>query len=199
MRSKKNYIFALLICLASVVAFILVSSFRFPSPQESRYKEIGGDFTLISDQRLVSLLDFRGQVVLLFFGFTSCPDICPTELARIAAAFRKLSKKEIDQTQGIFISIDPQRDTIKKVSAHAQFFHTNIIGLTGSTGEVKRVANKYFAFYEKVENKDDETEYMIDHSVTTYIIGRDGRVAELIKRDVTSSELAQAIRTALRS
>ena len=198
LNNRHRYIFFVLICLLVVVILLVFSGLRPANLEKNSYAEIGGDFTLTSESGPVSLFDYNGQVVLLFFGYASCPDYCPTELARIGAAIRKLSNRDIDQTQGIFVSIDPARDPIEEVSAYAKFFHKNIIGLTGTAEHVRQVAEKYFAFYEIVENEDSSTGYTIDHSLTTYLIGRDGQVVELVKRDWTSSELAQAIRAALR-
>lgn len=198
LNNRHHYIVFILICLLVVVSLLIFSAFRPANVEKNSYAEIGGDFTLTSESGSVSLFDYQGQVVLLFFGYASCPDYCPTELARIGAAIRKLSNRDRDQTQGIFVSIDPARDSIEKVSAYVKFFHKNIIGLSGTAEEVRRVAEKYFAFYEIFENEDSGSGYTIDHSLTTYLIGRDGQVVELVKRDWTSSELAQAIRAALR-
>lgn len=189
--------------LAGIVAFIgigalaIVSDFWSTSSERKTYAEIGGDFTLSSENGMISLSDFRGQVVLLFFGYASCPDYCPAELARIARTMRGLSKKDADQTWGIFVNVDPAKDTIEEVSAYARFFHEHILGLTGTIEEVRQVAEKYFAFYEVVENEDSVGGYTIDHSLTTYLIGRDGRVVELINPSWSISQISQAIRTEL--
>jgi protein SCO1/2 len=198
LNNRHRYIIFVLMCLLVVVILLIFLASRPDNLEKTSYAAIGGDFTLTSESGPVSLFDYHGQVVLLFFGYASCPDYCPTELARIGSTIRKLSNTDIDQTQGIFVSIDPARDSIEEVSAYAKFFHKNIIGLTGTAEQVSQVADKYFAFYEIVENKDSSTEYTVDHSLTTYLIGRDGQVVDLIKRDWTSSEIAQAIRLALR-
>ena len=198
LNNRHRYIIFILICLLVVVILLAFLGSRPANLEKNSYASIGGDFTLTSESGPVSLFDYHGQVVLLFFGYASCPDYCPTELARMGVTFKKLSNRDIDQTQGIFVSIDPARDSIEEVSAYAKFFHKNIIGLTGTAEQVSQVAGKYFAFYEIVENEGSSTEYTIDHSLTTYLIGRDGQVVELIKRDWTSSEIARAIRAALR-
>ena len=87
------------------------------------YPTVGGNFTLVSKDGEVSLADFKGKVVLLFFGYTFCPDVCPTELAKMRVAFNDLSSSAIGQVVGIFVSVDTNRDTPEKASAYAAFFH----------------------------------------------------------------------------
>ncbi len=92
----------------------------------------GGDFTLHSKDGPVSLHDFKGKVVLLFFGYASCPDICPTSLAFSTKALNTLNEDELAQVQPLFVSIDPQRDSVDKMAEFVSFFHPGFIGLTGS-------------------------------------------------------------------
>ena len=164
---------------------------------QNPYANVGGDFTLISKDGPVSLVDYRGKVVLLFFGYTLCPDVCPTDLAKMGAALRELSINELNEVQGMFVSIDPERDTRDKVSDYTAFFHENIIGLTGSLDEIGAVAKKYFVVYLKVDQEDSGVGYTIDHSATTYLIGRNGQVVELIRHGTIIEEILQSIRTAL--
>ena len=196
-KHKLLYVLVGAVILAGIGAFAIFSDFRSTNAERKDYAAIGGDFTLSSENGMVSLSDFRGQVVLLFFGYASCPDYCPAELARIASTIRGLSKKNADQTWGIFVNVDPAKDTIEEVSAYARFFHEHILGLTGTIEEVRQVADRYFAFYEVVENEGSMGGYTIDHSLTTYLIGRDGRVVELINPSWSISQISQAIRAEL--
>ena len=190
------YLFVFFLTITASLAYYLGG--RLVDNSGDVYANVGGDFTLRSELRPVALSDFEGKVVLLFFGFTSCPDYCPTELARIALAIKKLSDNEKNQTQVLFVSIDPKRDTIEKVSLYTKFFHQDILGLVGTPEEVRKVANKYFVFYEIVKDPDSDIAYTIDHSLTTFLIARNGRVNKLIDKQWTCSQLAEAIRAALR-
>ena len=100
----------------------------------------GGDFTLQSVQGEVHLSDFRGKLVVLYFGYTSCPDICPTSMATLKGALNQMSATELQQVQGLLVSIDPARDTLAHVQEYAQYFHTNIRGITGSPEMLQAVA-----------------------------------------------------------
>ena len=163
---------------------------------ENPYAHIGGDFTLASKTGPVSLSAFSGKVVLLFFGYTHCPDVCPTELAKMRAAFDDLTQREAEQVFGIFVSVDTERDTPEKVSDYAAFFHERIIGLTGSAADISAVAKRYFALYQKATSDNGVLDYTMDHSATIYLIGRDGLVQGLMQRP-TVEEMVQAIRDAL--
>ena len=162
------------------------------------FATVGGDFTLISKDGEVSLSDFNGKVVLLFFGYTFCPDVCPTELAKMRGAFNDLSSSEIEQVVGIFVSVDTNRDTPEKVSAYASFFHDRIVGLTGTREQISEVAKLYFVAYQEVEAKGSATGYTVDHTATTYLIGQDGKVQKLL-RGPTSQEIVQELRNQLAS
>ena len=196
--NKRTFIFVLLIFLSITASLAYYLSVRLADNSSDIYANVGGDFTLRSELRPVALSDFQGKVVLLFFGFTSCPDYCPTELARIASAIKKLSENERNQTQVLFVTIDPERDSIEKVSLYTKFFHENILGLVGTPEEVRKVADKYFVFYEIIKDSGSDIAYTIDHTLTTFLIARNGRVKKLIDKHWTSTQLAEAVRVALR-
>ena len=113
-------------------------------------------------------------------------------------AFNDLSSSEIEQVVGIFVSVDPNRDTPEKVSAYASFFHDRIIGLTGTREQISEVAKLYFVAYQEVEAKGSATGYTVDHTATTYLIGQDGKVQKLL-RGPTSPEIVQELRNQLAS
>lgn len=121
----------------------------------------------------VSLADFRGKLVLLYFGYTSCPDVCPTDLLAIAQTLKSLGKSG-DQVQPLFITLDPSRDTPNVLRAYAPAFHPRIIALTGTDDEIRRIATAYKVFYEKVRIDRADT-YLIDHSAFTFLLDRNGK------------------------
>ena len=133
----------------------------------------GGDFSLDTAGGPFRLQDQRGKVVLLFFGYTFCPDVCPTNLALMAQALNALSEEELKRVQGVFVSVDPARDTIDKLAAYTNHFHSAIAGVTGSPDAVARVAGQYGAVYRKVEGE-SEGGYLVDHSSNTYVVAPDG-------------------------
>jgi protein SCO1/2 len=135
---------------------------------------VGAPFTLTSQfGERVSLSAFRGKVVLLYFGFTYCPDVCPTDLLAIGHTIRSLGKSG-DEVQPIFITLDPARDTRELLRGYVPAFHPRIVALTGSEDEIRRVATAYKVFFEKVTPPPAKT-YSIDHSAFTFLLDRNGK------------------------
>jgi protein SCO1/2 len=158
--------------------------------------KFGGDFTLFQGDKPVSPSDFNGKLVLMYFGFASCPDVCPTTLAIIASALRQLTPEELDMVQPVFISIDPERDQGEKLDAYATYFHPSFIGITGTPDEVQKVINQYGGFFIKVES-DSAMGYTVEHTSKTYIISKDGQSVSILPHDMTADDLLSALRSGL--
>ncbi len=124
-------------------------------------------------ERKVCLSDFKGKVVLMFFGYTHCPDVCPAALQVLAKTMELIPENKRDKVQVIFISVDPERDTPEKSQKYAEFFYPTFIGVTGSPEEIQKVAKDYMAFYKKVES-DSATGYLVDHTAYIYLIDTKG-------------------------
>jgi protein SCO1/2 len=147
---------------------------RLMSELMSGRHPIGGPFTLMdADGRRVALSDFQGKLVLLYFGFATCPDVCPTDLAAIAQALRELGAAA-DEVQPVFITLDPQRDAPQLLREYAAAFDPRLVALTGTEAEIRRVATDFKVFYEKVELPGTST-YTIDHTAYTFLLDREGR------------------------
>ena len=158
--------------------------------------KFGGDFTLFQGEKPVSLSDFHGKLVVMYFGFASCPDVCPTTLTIISSALKQLTLEEINTVQPVFISIDPERDQGEKLDAYATYFHPGFIGITGTPEEVQKVANQYGGFFIKVES-DSALEYLVEHTSKTYIISKDGQYVSILPHDMTIDVALSAIRSGL--
>lgn len=142
-------------------------------------ESFGGDFKLTGDDgRPVTLADFRGRLVLLFFGYTACPDICPTTLSRLGRAYSLLAKKGIprSEVQTLFITVDPARDTPDKIRKYLTYFGVNAIGATGSEAEIERVAKSYAATFWREEEPASAAGYLMNHTTSIYLIDRVGKV-----------------------
>ncbi len=153
----------------------------------------GGDFTLQSDKGPVSLSDFRGKVVALYFGYMSCPDICPTSLWNLASAMKLLSPEQAAQVQGIFVSVDPERDTPKDMATFVKGFWNSFIGLTGKKETLDKIARQYSVVYQKVPLKDSAMGYVIDHSSVIYLIDKQGVVQYYTPHNTSPQELRDDI------
>ena len=156
----------------------------------------GGEFAFVSRERPMRLSDLRGKVVLIYFGYTFCPDICPTNLALMAQAFNAMSADELEGIQGVFISFDPERDTPKRLEEYTAHFHARIMGATGDAAELARVAKSYGVVYERVEGQ-SLGGYLIDHSSFTYVIAPDGSLHTALPHATPAAEIIKTVRTLL--
>jgi len=135
--------------------------------------QVGGPFTLLDHTgKKRSLAEFKGKVVLIYFGYMFCPDICPTDLSNLAGLLKRLGK-DSDQVQTIFITLDPERDTPELIGRYVQHFDKRILGLRGTEQQTKQVATQYKTFYEKVSLNGNQ--YVIDHTAFIYIMNRAGK------------------------
>lgn len=164
---------------------------------ESPYPGMGGGFTLRSLQGPVSLSDFHGKLVLIYFGYTSCPDICPTSLGALSAALNKLTPDQMARIQPLFISVDPERDDVEKIAKYSRYFHPRMIGLTGSLEDLRRIADAYGAFFRKAEVEDSVLGYAVDHSSTIYLVGGNGTLVDMIQHSGSPAKIRQRIEKAL--
>ncbi len=155
----------------------------------------GGPFTLHGKTGTASLKDFRGQVVALYFGYTWCPDICPTGLAALSAAFNALSPEQQRQVQGIFVSVDPARDDIPRLEQYTAYFHPRLMGLTGDLAVLRETAGRYGAAFRREQTEDPN--YAVDHSADLYLIDRQGALRETIAHGAPPEEILRALRRLL--
>ena len=162
--------------------------------------QFGGPFELVDHNgQPRSDADFRGAFMLIYFGYTYCPDICPTNLDTMSRALDLLDG-EADGVQPIFVSVDPARDTVAVMKDYVSYFHPDMIGLTGSEQQIRAVAKAYRIHRAKVPLPDAEAddEYLVTHSPTTFLMGPDGAFVTLFPHDTTADFMAGAIRKYLR-
>jgi len=157
----------------------------------------GGDFTLQAASGPVSLRDFRGKLVLLYFGYTYCPDICPTSLAATAEALKLLKPEELARVAMLFISVDPERDTPARLKEYAEFFHPAIIGVTGTPENLAEIAKRYGVFYARQKVDTAGGGYVVDHTSDTYLLGPQGQLLGKIAHASPAVEVAAEIRKRL--
>ena len=157
---------------------------------------IGGPFSLVDDQgRSRSDGDFKGRLMLIYFGFTHCPDVCPTSLQVMGNALDLLPADQADQVAPLFISVDPERDTAAAIKGYAQQFHPGMLGLTGTPEQVAAAAKAYRVFYRKAPGRADD--YLVDHSSIVYLMDREGRYLSHFTHEAPPEAIAAAIRKAL--
>lgn len=189
-------IIAYLVVAGTADAGIASASTR-PSVSPDNIEGMGGDFTLQSADGPVTLHDLRGNVVLLYFGYTHCPDACPTTLTQWRAAFKTLPPHTQEHVRGIFVSVDPERDSPELLKTYAHHFHPNIIGVTGTQSELRKISAEYRASYEKADIA-SSSEYAVNHSGYVYVIDPTGKVRDLLTFQSSADEIAASIRAAMR-
>ena len=184
------------ICLLGILASFFIDPTQRTSTPAERYNP-KGNFTLTGTSGTpFELQDLRGKIVLLFFGYTSCPDACPTTLAKLQRAFNLLTAEQIEQVRTLFISVDPQRDTPRALKDYVEYFGVNAIGLTGTKAEIDKVVKAYNAHYLIIPGE-TESWYTINHTTTVYLHDQEGKVRYLFLYDETPEQLAEAIREQL--
>lgn len=155
--------------------------------------DFGRDFSLAdSDGRTRRLADFRGKVVLVFFGFTQCPDVCPTELARLADLRQRLGA-DADKVQVVFITLDPERDTAELVRNYARAFDASFEGLRGDPGTTAATAKEFRIFYQKVPGSAPDR-YSLNHSTNIYAYDPAGRLRLLLQGALTPEQMVADLR-----
>ena len=157
---------------------------------------VGGDFTVEILNNDLALKDLRGKVVVLYFGYTQCPDICPTSLALLTQALSQMKEEELSGMQSIFVSVDPERDNTARLEEYVKYFHSNIIGATAEQDEIDRITKLYGASYRIVESN-SAMGYIVDHSSYTYIIDKKGKLRHTLPHATSSKEILKVVRELL--
>jgi protein SCO1/2 len=182
------------VAIGAVVALAIFPEARqalLPAPGSvtSGQALVGGPFTLTDDTgKRVTDKDYRGHYMLVFFGFTSCPDICPAGLQLISAALENLGPKA-DRITPIFVSVDPQRDTPEKLAAYVKNFNPRFVGLTGTPEEIAGVTKAYKVYFRKVPNDTKPDEYGMDHTSIIYLMDSNGEFVTHFTPTTTVEEL----------
>lgn len=158
------------------------------------FSSLGGEFELAGVNGPVKLSDFRDEkLVLMFFGYTQCPDVCPISLTNVARAIKQLSPEQAKQVQGMLVSLDPKRDTPEVLANYVSFFNEDFVGVTGTKKQIDDVVKQYGAVYRIVDLKDSAMEYGVDHSSRLYLINKKGELVKLLYHDSKPEEIAQAL------
>jgi len=158
---------------------------------------IGGDFALTDHTGArFELESQRGKILLVFFGYTMCPDVCPTTLSKLSAVTRRLGDAK-SEMRTLYITVDPERDTPEVLRADLALFSLDAVGLTGTRAEVDAVVKLFGASYEIVPTPESAAKYSVSHSTTLYLLDREGRVRQTFPYEATVDEVAAGIQALL--
>ncbi|PZP55457.1 MAG: SCO family protein [Micavibrio aeruginosavorus] len=189
------------LCLGALIAGVsaLSSKKNDNTPAILNVAGVGGPFELTDqDGKTRSEKDFAGKYKLIYFGFTSCPAICPTELQKTAEAYKELSDSQKDQIQLIFITVDPERDTAKVLKKYVELFDPSMVGLTGTLEQIEAVKSEFKVYAAKVPDGPSKDDYTMDHSSFIYFMSPDDKLITLFKTQQTASEMEDFIRKYLK-
>lgn len=156
--------------------------------------KIGGPFTLTDHTGTRrSLADFRGRFTLLYFGFTSCPDVCPTDLWSMTRAVQDLGA-DGEKVNLLFVTLDPERDTPEKLSQYISLFHPRLVALTGTNAEIRDAASLYKVYFRKTQLGEGHGDYTVDHSAFVYLLNPEGRYLGFYPPNTSPDRIAQIVR-----
>ncbi len=157
---------------------------------------IGGDFVLNSSDGVIDLKAYRGKVVAIYFGYTWCPDICPTSLSLLSAALHALTPEELERSQAFLITLDPARDDASRLKEYASYFNKKITGITGTAKAIAEVAARYGAIYRQTE-ADENGNYSVDHSSRIYLVDGEGKLRKILQHGTSSEVMLTELRLLL--
>jgi protein SCO1/2 len=193
----KKIVISWIVCVLGLLALLVWSgsSTLAPSKEDAQPALILGDFTLQgAGGKTVSAKDFQGRYMLIYFGFTHCPDICPTTLLLVNNVINRLGVKA-EKIQPIFITVDPERDTPDATAEYAKHFGKRTLGLSGTPQQIRQAADNFKVFYSKVEDKNSAIDYVMDHSGFVYLMGPDSKYIAHFPHNVPEQVLYDGLKS----
>lgn len=196
MKTNKVATIIAVVCVALSLAIIIGYAASRDRPLGEKRKlasEYGGEFTLQSDKGPVSLSDLKGKVVVLYFGFMNCQDACPISMTKMSKAFSRLTDEELEHVQGIFVSIDPKRDSTEDLAVFAKNYHKNVIGLVSDRKTIDDLVVQYGGIADMSVLDGESVSYNVDHSSRFYMIDKQGKLLTTMSHSTTPAELVAKI------
>jgi protein SCO1/2 len=199
MRARLIFIVVIAFAVGGLSALLLRGAVPSSTQLSTGKALIGGPFTLTNQNgQTVTEKDFLGKYMMVVFGYTFCPDICPTELGLMTEALNKLGEKA-KQVTPVFITIDPKRDTVEQVKSYISSFHPSMVGLTGTEEQIKQAASAYRVYYAQADGETQSDAYLMDHSTFIYLISPQGDYATHFGYGISPDELTQRLDKAIPS
>jgi protein SCO1/2 len=197
-RRALGILAAIALCVTTWPAFpVQAAKARLEDYEVGSYK-MGGDFALTNqDGKTTGLRDFRGKVVVMFFGYTFCPDVCPLTLGEMGRLAKALGSNA-GRMQPVFVTLDPARDTAPRLKSYLANFEPGIVGLTGTERDITHVAKLYRARFAK-RGAGGDTGYLLDHTAFIYLVDTKGAVRYLMPHDAGTELLAEGVRQLLKN
>lgn len=183
--------------LTTSIIFLAVATMSCSRQMKLPVLPVGGEFTLTDDTgHSFDLASLHGKAVLIFFGYTSCPDACPTTLSKLASVYRRLGA-DAKRVKTLYITVDPGRDTPQALKADLANFKVDALGLTGTKADIDKVVKQYGAAYEIVPTPDSYAKYTVSHTTTVYALDTSGRTRILFDYDAKADDIVSGLKTIL--
>jgi cytochrome oxidase Cu insertion factor (SCO1/SenC/PrrC family) len=187
----------ILLLIAAGLGVYTLTAAPEPQVKSTGEAQIGGAFTMVNHKgETVTEKSFQGRYMLVFFGFTFCPDICPTTLQVVGSALDQLGTKA-DKITPVLVSVDPARDTPEALKNYVENFHPRLVGLTGTPEQLAATAKAFKVFYQKVDNPTRPQDYLMDHSSILYLMGPDGKFVKHFTYTTDAKKLAEGLAAAV--
>ena len=200
--SKKTLLAILAIALVLGIGLTYRLMMMGTETQSSGTASIGGPFELVNQNgETVTQADFNGKYMMIYFGYTFCPDVCPTELQVMGDALDLMPKDIADEVTPVFFTVDPERDTVEAIKAYVPHFHDRMVGLTGTVAQTSAAAKAYRVYYAKSipEGEPDNTDsYLMDHSSFVYLMDRNGQFIRHFNYGTTPEDMAKGVAEAVK-
>lgn len=155
------------------------------------------DFTVTSNSGDLTLDSYNGKVLAIYFGYTFCPDVCPTSLSTLSTALNGFSKDQLDSFEGLFISVDPDRDKLDALDEYARYFHPTFKGATSNKENLDDIVNRYKTYYKKVALEGSSMDYSVAHTSYIYIFDKDGNFYKKVDHFTNPEELNKVLKALL--
>lgn len=196
-NNKFRIIFCvILLLIAALIWSVFLIKDNTPTAAENSRALIGGPFHLTNHlNQSVSDQDFKGKYMLMYFGYTYCPDICPMDLQIMSDALDLLEPEVLEQISPMFISVDPERDTFDVMATYVNYFHKDLIGLTGTVEQIDAVKSEYRVYAAKA---DDSPDYIVDHTSYTYLMDKEGKYMDHFNHAEDPEKMAAKITALVR-
>lgn len=192
---KQIFTILILIFLSFTTGYILLK--KSAPVMESNYSHLGGDFKLQHITGVKTLKDFKGKATLIYFGFTTCPDICPLALNKLNSVLDTLSYEERKKLNKVFVSVDYKRDTAKKVNEYVNFFADDFIGLSGSENQIRNMTKNYAVHFEFVPLKGSALKYTVDHTSRYFLLDKEGKIINTYSDIINDKSFMKQLRSSL--